>query len=702
MFATLPLFRKDLKLYRGPDDPDGSPTYNLLDPLKGQYYKINWKESLLLRHLKPGMSPEDLAHNVSTMSSIKITADDIEKFFIQASALDLVRIARTSEYFDASYKKRQMSVWLWILYHYLYIRLPVLNPDKFLDRTLNTVRPFASKLAFFIYAITTVLGLLVVINRWDAFIHTFTYFFNLQGIIFYAMAISVVKLIHEFSHAYVAKYYGLHVPTMGIAFIVLWPVLYTDVTDGWKLSKRSQRFAVSFAGIAAETIVAGLSTLGWALSSPGILQSTFFVLASTSWVSTLIINANPAVRFDGYYMLCDLWGIDNLQNRAFAVTRWKYLNWLFGIQMPCPEEGFSPQRITGMVIYTFYTWTYRLILYTAIAVFVYYEFTKALGILLFLAEILIFFIWPVVYEAKELYMVRSLFTWNRRSILTAIVAGLAAAWFIVPLPHRISFDAVVLPTKFQIVYAPEPSFAQEIHVHRGESLKAGDVIAKLTSKPLERDIAAAKNNNEMLRRELLAIVSTSGQDNFISHKQAQISENSAMLSSLLKRQNALNIKAEVTGTVSIWDDTLRVGQYLQRGAVLGKVSDFTSWQVFAYIPDRFVNYIQKDESVTVEISYPLQRLKGIVERIEPYRSEFMLHPGLASVNRGPLPSVEYQAGQPQLMGSYYVASVAIEENKAEPLKEGQLAVIRMRGPWRSKLGELIDAFLRLFLRESSL
>lgn len=705
LFPTLPLFRKDLKLYRGPNDPDGSPTYNLLDPLKGQYYKIQWKESLLLRHLKPGMSAEDLAKRVSAASSIKVSPEEIERFFVQASSLDLVRIARTSEYFTAQKEKRKMGFWLWLLYHYLYIRVPLLNPDRFLGRTLHYVLPFASRGAFIFYGITTLLGLSIVLRHWDEFLHTFTYFFNLQGLIFYALAISVVKLIHEFSHAYVAKYYGLHVPTMGMAFIVLWPVLYTDVTDGWKLQKRYQRFAVSFAGIAAETIVAGISTLGWALSEPGILQSTFFVLASTSWISTVLINVNPAVRFDGYYMLCDLWGIDNLQNRAFAVARWKYFDWLLGIKVPCPEEGFSPQRLNGMALYSVYTFTYRLLLYTAIAVFVYYEFTKALGIVLFIAEIAIFFVWPVVSEAQEIYMARSLLHWNPRLILTLTIVSLFAAWFILPLPHRIAIDAVVMPAKFQVLYSPESAYINQINVHRGDQLSEGEPLIEFASLELQKGYLGARATKESIEKQLLYVKTVPGQEGYIAQKREELDQAKATLNAYEKRINQLTVRAEIAGTLGVWDDTLKSGQYLPRGQTLGKIADLKTWEVLAYVPDRYVDSLRQGDHATIEISYPLMHLDGLVERIVPFRSQLVSNPSLASVYRGPLPAVEYQYGQQAtLVESYYLAYIRLQSLPADmqDLHEGQLAVVRVRGPWRSKLGELINAFVRIFLRESSL
>ncbi len=93
------------------------------------------------------------------------------------------------------------------------------------------------------------------------------------------------------------------------------------------------------------------------MSSPGLLQSVFFIVASVSWISTLVVNLNPALRFDGYYVLCDLWGVDNLQSRAFAVTRWKLREFFLGVNLPPPESLISG-RLKGYMVYSIYTWIY--------------------------------------------------------------------------------------------------------------------------------------------------------------------------------------------------------------------------------------------------------------------------------------------------------------------------------------------------------
>ncbi len=318
----LPQFRKDLEFYPGPDEPDGSPTYNLYDPIKGQYYQIKWIQYLIFKNMKAGITLPKLLVKVKQKTTIQVHEEQIRHFFNHAQTLGLLALPKSSEQIEKEADSSKTNPFKWILMHYLYFRIPLVNPDRFLEKTLPYVQILATRPAFFIYSIIFFFGAGQLLARFDEFIHTFTYFFTFKGFLTFGIAMSCIKVLHELGHAYTAKYYGVNVQKMGVVFLVMWPVLFTDVTDGWRLPKRSQRFAISIAGVVVELIMAGICTLLWSMSKPGLAQSVFFVIASATWISTLLVNLNPAMRFDGYYLLCDLWGVDNLQSRSFAVARW--------------------------------------------------------------------------------------------------------------------------------------------------------------------------------------------------------------------------------------------------------------------------------------------------------------------------------------------------------------------------------------------
>lgn len=696
----LPQLRRDIKIYKGPAEADGSPTFNCLDPVKAVYYKISWAEMAILQHLKPGMTLTELTKKLNEDTTLRVKPEEVVSFFEEAAQNNLLVSNRSAETFLAEQKKRKMHPILWVLYHYLYIRIPILNPDAFLGRTLHYVRPLVATPAWIFYAILTLSGLFFLVNRFSEFLGTFPYFFNFEGLLIYGIAISAVKVIHEFSHAYVAKFYRLHVPTMGIALIVLWPVLYTDVTDGWKLSRRSQRLAITIAGVVAELILAGISTLGWAFSEPGLLQSVFFVIASTTWISTLFVNLNPAMRFDGYYLFSDLIGVDNLQQRGFAYTRWQIRKWLFGLDVPPPEAGFSLRRRILLFGYSVYTWIYRLVLYTAIAIFVYYEFTKALGILLFLVEIAFFIAPPFVSEGRQLMRLAPYFTLNVRSITTITLCTLFIFWFVFPWPHRERFPALSVVSENQMIYIPQEGSVESINFALGDQIVPDKVLIQLKSDPLDYEIAQTKADIEAVQAQIRVFSVEDKNRPFLPEKAAELASAQAKLKTLLKQKDLLTVKSKISGTIYEKDETIRPGDFLHKNQMIGQLGTLNRIEIVAYVPENKLEYIQKGQRAWFRITNSLMSFNGRITKITPVRSNQLIYPQLSSTNHGDLPVVPTDQGKNLvIVESYFLVRVEIE-NQDPSLVAGEKGYLTIYGPWRSLLVQSIRYLQSLYLRES--
>src|SRR5690606_27180482 len=187
-----------------------------------------------------------------------------------------------------------------------------------------------------------------------------------------------VKVCHELGHAVIAKAKGLRIPTMGVAFIVFWPVAYTDTTDAWRLTRRRDRLMIGAGGISVELGIAAVSLFMWNLVGEGPARSLLFLLATSSWLLSLLINLNPLMRFDGYFLFCDLIGVSNLEQKAHLSSRYWLRRLLFGWDKPLSDD---PPRIP-FALFGLAIWLYRLILFFGIALAVYHLFFKALGIVL--------------------------------------------------------------------------------------------------------------------------------------------------------------------------------------------------------------------------------------------------------------------------------------------------------------------------------
>ncbi len=694
---SLPRFRHDLRYFEGPDADDGSATYTVFDAVKGEYFKISWAEMLIIRNHQKGMDASELAHKINTSTTIHLTPETILLFFKQAEQQGLLSIHRSSEEVQSQYEKEKIGWFQNILLNYLFFKIPIFKPDAFLEKTYPFVAPFLTFKALLCYLFIALIGLLTFFLHWDAFLSTFPYFFNLQGLIAYTLAIFFMKLLHEFSHAYMAKKYGVRIPSMGVAILLLFPVLYTDVTDAWRLSQRFKRIAISSAGIIAELFMAGVATIGWAYSAPGLLNSVFFVIASLNWINTLAINLNPALRFDGYYMLSDYMKVENLQTRSFSLLRrWLY-KWFLGLHLPNPEAELSYRKQSALILYAIYVFVYRVFLYTAIALFVYYRFTKALGIVLFLFEIIIFFIWPVVYEARLLYQLRSLMKWNVRLILSALFAIFLILWATLPLPHRSSFPAITLAQEKQTLYFQRNGKITELYLKRDSKVSKGDLLVNIESPALEFQKRIKEEEREIIKKRLEIISEKEKLQSFYLEKQAELAKIEAEIQSLQEQLEQNKIFSLYDGIAYDINPFLKTGIWVASNDYLGSIGT-TVTSIDCFVSEDQLNRIKVGET---GYFYPVSNISPIeykITRIAPVRTHKIPYPQLASIYHAELPTNTSL----ELNGSFYAVRAELVSKPSPPLPFGLTGRFVVHGPRSSLVGDGLRAISSVLIEESQI
>ena len=192
--------------------------------------------------------------DVVTNTTAKTSEDDLRRLLQFLDDNDLIVDTSPEAARKLAKKKaRGRQHWLmWLLKNYLFMRVPLLRPDRYLTVLLPLARPFFSRGFVLASLMAALIGLALAVRQWEAFVHTFLYFLSWEGAVYYAMALFLAKVLHELGHAFAAKLNGCRVPTMGVAFLILWPVLYTDVTDAWRLKSRRERLRIGAAGIGVE------------------------------------------------------------------------------------------------------------------------------------------------------------------------------------------------------------------------------------------------------------------------------------------------------------------------------------------------------------------------------------------------------------------------------------------------------------------
>lgn len=500
--APLPLLREDLGLHPGPADNKGAPSWTLHDPVRGRFFRIDWPAFEVLARWHCGTA-EAIARAVNSETTLSLGPEDVIGIgaFLVANELNTTMSEAGTQRLLLHASARRQSWTKWLLHHYLFFRVPLVRPDAFLGRTCHWFGWVGSRAFCMATLLALLAGLFFAYRQWDVFSATFVHTLRWSALPSYIVALAGVKAVHEAAHAYTAKRLGCRVPTMGVAFIVLWPLLYTDVNEAWKLKQRGQRLWVDAAGIVAELTVAAWATLAWAFLPDGPVRQAAFVLSAVTWISSLITNLSPFMRFDGYFLLMDMLDMPNLHQRAFAIGRWWLREALFGLGEPQPEPA-SRRAVVLLTVFAAATWIYRLLLFFGIALLVYHFFIKVVGLVLFSVEIVWFIAMPIWLELKAWHERRRSIARSGRTGLSLLMLGAGLVLLTVPWRGQISAPGVLQAARIGEVFVPFAARIEEIRVHEGEQVATGQLLFEFSAPSLQYRMAQIEARLQRLGYEL--------------------------------------------------------------------------------------------------------------------------------------------------------------------------------------------------------
>ena len=638
----LPLLRQNLRLMTASPDEDGEPRWQIFDPLSNKFFFLSRTGFYLFREWRNAKTDEEL-FALMAQRGMDIELSELTFFirFLELNHLIEIHGEKNIARLQQEVEQRKQHALMWLLHNYLFIKIPLVRPDLFLSRCFTQIK-FIFKLhlhwvAFLLGAI----GLVMVLRQWDTFTHTLQNFFDLSSIFYYVGALIVVKTAHELGHAFVAKRYGCRVSSMGIAFLLMTPILYTDTTDAWRLRSRYQRLSIVTAGVRVEIYIACVATFLWGILPDSGLRSVLFFVATTSWISSLLINISPFMRFDGYYALSDFLGMENLQPRSFLVGKWFLREKLFGFGFP-PPEPLNRKKCLLMVSYAWATWLYRFFLFIGIAVLVYYFAFKLLGIVLFLVEILWFLVLPVVKEVGIWLRLRKEMTINRTSIVSLVVCAVILGALLIPWQNQISAPAVVTFERHQTFYPSEPAHVVVWQRVTGKSVKQGELLYLLESADIEQEIKLSQAILNTLNTQWQRASSGASERDDQLIILTQISREQSHLQSLLERRERLAVHAPFDGYIGE-ALSLKSDDYVNEKMPLMTFYDAESGVVKAYINGRSVSRLKMGSEASF-IGNDGETLKTqlVVERVLPTAVMHFNYPALSSIHGGPIAAQKMQ------------------------------------------------------------
>lgn len=578
--------RDELILHPGPADWQGAPSWTLEDPLRDRYFRIGWLEKALLAHWSLG-DASAIILRVNKQLPVEIDHEDIRLFseFLHNNSLTWRVDDETVGQFTRQRAAAKRSWWSYALHNYLFLRIPLLHPDAFLKRTLPWVSVFYTRIFWLTTFLAGLTGLLFASRQWETFRHTFLHFFTLEGALLAGITLALTKFIHELGHAYTCKRYGGKVSSLGVALLVMMPVLYTDTSSAWKLASRKQRLAIGAAGMLTELAIAAWATLAWSFLPDGMLRSAAFMLATTTWIMTLAVNLSPLMRFDGYFLLSDSLGIGNLQQRGFAVGRWKLRELLFGLKDE-PPEAMPDWLRRVLTCYAFATWIYRLFLFTGIALLVYHMTFKVLGILLFAVEIGYFVIVPIINELRAWHGRRKDYRMNRQMIVTLSGCGLLLLVFFFPWQQTVYAPGLLRAEQQGNLYMPLPAKIEQIKVSPGQQVAKGDVLYVLHT-----DALVHQGNQLALQLQTLGWqqdYQTLNRQTLQTHQRIRKEREAAILHQqvLSGQRDDLLVRSPIAGRIADAAEPLNPGEWLAQGEWLATVVSPDGALVEAFVREK--------------------------------------------------------------------------------------------------------------------
>lgn len=472
--------RQDLDLTESARSEDGGRIWLLQDVINNRYFKLGFDEVKLLAKLrrlrldfqKLDDSANELNKSLGSNWSIERITDFLlflkQNNLLTANGLESrAALVRQREHLQPGFFKKMLR-------SYLFLRFHVLNPNKMLDLIMPYLSWFFSPVFWLILAANTAIAVYLTSRQLDYFLSSFIGYFNIQGLVISGVAIAFAKVLHEMGHAVVARRYGCSVNSMGFALLIFWPVLFTDTTDSWRLKDPKQRALIGSAGVLTELVLASICLMLWNFVDEGNLKSALFILATTTWILTLAINLNPLMRFDGYFVLSDLLGVENLQGRSFAMASWKMREWLFGYQFEPPEK---PRM--GLILFAYATWVYRFLLYLGIALIIYSYFFKLLGMVLVTVQLFNSLLKPLVKELKFWWANRARARWFPNTAISFSLLTLLLLWLLVPTQRQLTLPAYWHSSDSQVFYAQQSGRLLDFIQEDSTEVQMGDVLVRM-------------------------------------------------------------------------------------------------------------------------------------------------------------------------------------------------------------------------------
>ena len=669
------------------------------EPVGLNYFRFQDEEYAILQMIDGRTSLDEIKERFEAeFPPQKITLEELQQFLgmLHRSGLITTDAPGQGHQLRQRRDERRRKELLGAATNILCIRFKGFDPERALNWLYPHVRWFFSTTMVVICLLLALSALSLVVVEFDVFrskLPGFYQFFNPTNALLLALTLGVTKVLHEFGHGLTCKHFGGECHEMGIMILVLTPCLYCNVSDSWMLPNKWHRAAIGAAGIYVEVTLASICTFIWWFSEPGLLNHLCLNVMFISSVSTILFNANPLLRYDGYYILSDLTEIPNLRQKATTILSQKLAHLCLGIEPP--DDPFLPERNqVFFALYSVAAAVYRWFILASILWFMYQIFKPyrlqiiGQGIIAMslygLVGMPLYKVGKFFYVPGRIEKVKKLRMYVSLGVLTAAVA----AFLFVPLPHSVICTLEVQPRDAVPVYVdvPEGGRLKEIHVSPGDRVTKGQQLAVLENIDVDLELARLTGEYDQYRMQLVSLRRQRFRDRQAGAEIPQITEALETVRLQLEQQQAdrarLKLLAPISGTVlpppetplredpngrlSGWSGTPllteNIGAYLQEGVLFCQLGNPKRLEVILVIDQADRNFVEVGQKVEIKLDeLPHDVFCSRIAEIAQLDLEFAPE-ALSTKAGGDLPTMtDRQTGAERLQSTSYQARAPLDD-----------------------------------------
>lgn len=582
---------------------------------------------------------------------------------------------------------------------FLYVRVPMWNPNEFLNQFRNVMSPLFSRWSFMLWLVAMFFFAKLVLENWSNIWSQGQGILALHNLPLLYVSVFVLKIFHEMAHAIVSKKFGAQVHTMGIMFIVFTPLPFIDASSSWSMRNRWHRVFVGGAGMYVELFFAALAGLIWVNTGPGLLNSIAFNLMVAGSVSSLLFNGNPLLKFDAYYMFSDAIGIPNLFQRA--QKQWFYYadKWLLGTR-DAESDAESRSEAVWLSVYGALSFLYRLFIMVAIT-FMVSDIWLGLGLVMVGLMATMWVLMPSHKLIKHLMSPKLMRNRGRAVAATsasiALVLGLIA---LLPVSYTFKAPGVVQAQDRATLALEASGKLQTLYVRSGDVVQPGQVLLRLENEELQRDLTILEHQiNEVQLRIRQALREGSIDPEPLAK---QLLAQQERRTDLERRLRSLEVVAPIGGVwVASQDLNSRLGSTLPRGERLGRVTNTNQHRFVAVVNQSQASYLfdQVIDQAQLRLSGQARHVMTSDEvQFLPFHRFDLPSQALGITGGGSIMTQPDAQGRPVAEEGFFEVFVSIPDTDQLQLFDGATGYMRMEVGQKSLGGQLMTHIQRVLQR----